>query len=284
MMMNKSHNKKRNVGIIYEQLLRKVSHCLVEQNNDTSEKTLAVLKRHFKPGTQLYKEFRLFNALVKTAVDTDSLACRILAEARRAAQDHDAALLRTEKSALIRDINHTLGDPSFYSQRVEDYRTYATIQTLLNDWRAGGASDLSRIAKYENVIVEWLTRKCVTVPLNEHRNADVNTLTVKIMTEKFNSKYGAILNEQQRDIIKQYALSQDSGGEEFVTYLGEVKKGCLQELRRYSRICDNKILNEKMKDVLENIKRFDVSTVDDDSLARFLLLSKLSHELEGERE
>jgi hypothetical protein len=283
-MMNKSHNKKRNVGIIYEQLLRKVSHCLVEQNNDTSEKALAVLKRHFKPGTQLYKEFRLFNALVKTTVDTDSLACRILAEARRAAQDHDAALLRTEKSALIRDINHVLGDPSFYSQRVEDYRTYATIQTLLNDWRAGDASDLSRVAKYENVIVEWLTRKCDVIPLNEHRNADVNTLTVKIMTEKFNSKYGAILNEQQRDIIKQYALSQESGGKEFVTYLGEVKKGCMQELRRYSRICDNKILNEKMKDVLENIKRFDVSTVDDDSLAKFLLLSKLSHELGEERE
>jgi len=278
-MTIKSHNKKRNVGIIYEQLLRKVSHCLVEQNNDISEKALKVLKRHFKPGTQLYKEFRLFNALVKTTVSTDALACRILAEARHAAQDHDASLLRTEKSALIRDINHTIGDISFYNQRVEDYRTYATIQTLLNDWRADGLSDLSRIAKYENIIVEWLTRKRDIVPLNEHRNADINTLTVKIMTEKFNSKYGAILNEQQRDIIKQYALSERGGGEEFVAYLGKVKKGCLQELRRYSRTCDNKILNEKMKDVLENIYRFDTSTVDDDSLAKFLLLSKLSHEL-----
>ena len=278
-MMTRSHNKKRNVGIIYEQLLRKVSHCLVEKKGDESERVLEILKTHFKPGTQLYKEFRLFNALVKTTVDSESLACRILSEARSAAQDHDFETLRSEKSALIHDINHTLGDASFYSQRVEGYRTYATIQTLLNDWRAGERGDLSRIAKYENVIVEWLTRKKETQPLNEHKDSDVNSLTVKIMTEKFNNKYGAVLNEQQREIINRYALS-DTDSEGFVNYLKEVKTECQNSLSAYASTCDNKILNQKMGTVLENINSFDTSTVSDDSLAKFLLLSKLGHELQ----
>ena len=277
-MTTRSHNKKRNVGIIYEQLLRKVSRCLVEKKSDESEKVLLILKKHFKPGTQLYKEFRLFNALVKTTVDSESLACRILAEARTAAQDHDSGKLRAEKSALIRDINHTLGNTSFYNQRVEGYRTYATIQTLLNDWRAGDRGDLSRIAKYENIVVEWLTREKQVQPLNEHKDSDINSLTVKIMTEKFNNKYGAVLNEQQREIINRYALA-DTDSEGFVCYLKEVKAECQRSLSAYASTCDNKILNQKMGTVLENIDSFDASTVSDDSLAKFLLLSKLGHEL-----
>ena len=58
-----NHNKKRNVGLIYEQLIRYASKCILEGKTDRAEIAMQIMKEHFRPGTELYKEFRLFNAL-----------------------------------------------------------------------------------------------------------------------------------------------------------------------------------------------------------------------------
>ena len=282
--MSKSHNKKRNVGILYEQLLRKVSSAMVDKDQHTAEKTVTILKKHFKPGTQLYGEFRVFNALVKTKVSSESLACRILDEAKKAARDHDPIKLRAEKSALIKEINYKLADPKFYNQRVKDYRSYATIQQLMNCWRRPEEDiDITRVSQYENSTVEWLMADHKSQTLKDHRNPDVNSLTVKIMTEKFNKKYGAVLNEDQGEIIRRYTLTDTAKGKgEFTSYLNTVKSNTLASLQKYSRLCENRVLNKKMSIVVENIESFNPATVDDDSLAKFLLLSKLGQEIKGE--
>ncbi len=283
--MSKSHNKKRNVGILYEQLLRKISSALVDKDQQTAERTVSILKKHFKPGTQLYREFRVFNALVKTKVSSESLACRILDEAKKAARDHDPIRLRAEKSALIKEINYKLTDPKFYHQRVRDYRSYATIQQMMNCWRRPDDEvDIRRLSQYENSTVEWLMADHEPRGLAEQRDPDVNVLTVKIMTEKFNGKYGAVLNEDQGEIIRRYALSEVAKDDsEFISYLDGVKNKTLASLQKYARLCENRVLNEKMAPVIDKIRSFNTSTVDDDSLAKFLLLSKLGQELRGKK-
>jgi hypothetical protein len=281
--MMAKHNKKRNVGIIYEQLLKKASHEMVENDNMSSSEVLGILKENFKPGTQLYKEFRLFNALVKTTVDSESLAIRILGEAKAAARDHDETQLRAEKSKLIKDINHKLNDPDFYSQRVDEYKDYATVQTLLNDWRRGNSSDLSRIAEYENRTVKMLTTKKEAESLKENHDSSVNHLTVKIMTEKFNKKYGTLLNEHQREIINKYVFSLvDDDTSSFVKYVENLKEQSIIDLDAYSKTCDNRVLNEKMDKVRKNIRDLDVNNVNDETIARLLTVAALKDQLSGD--
>ena len=130
--MSKSHNKKRNTALLYEFLVRTIASALVEGDKKTSSTALKILRRYFKPGTQLYKEFRLFNALVKTTVSSSAVTSSIIAEAKAAAQTADIVALDREKSLLIRSINHALNIDNFYDHPVSEYRTYATIQTLLN--------------------------------------------------------------------------------------------------------------------------------------------------------
>ena len=278
--MSKSHNKKRNVGIIYEQLLRCISEALVEGDKDRAKVTTNILKRHFKPGSHLYREFRLFNALVKTTVDTDTLAGRILTEAKSAATKFDAHGLRKEKSALIRDINHTLDDDSFYYQRVDEYRSYATIQTLLNDWRQKDRASLSRVADYENKVMKWLVTEKNEKTLDEHTDRDVSRLSVRIMTEKFNKKYGAILRKDQADLIREYVFCVGSGDtQKFTRRLTELKDSALLEMRKYELACENEILNEKMTHVKKSLHELDTSQVNDETLSKYLLVSKLKTEL-----
>ncbi|MBK23586.1 MAG: hypothetical protein CME70_06225 [Halobacteriovorax sp.] len=278
--MAKAHNKKRNVGIIYEQLLRCISESLVEGDELKAKVTSEILKKHFKPGSQLYREFRLFNALVKTTVKSESLATRILGEAKKAAIGFDKDQLRREKAALIKEINYRIDDQNFYHQHVGDYRSYATIQTLLNDWRRERASDLVRIAKYEDIVCEWLMTERVEEDVSYHRDEDVNSLSVKIMTEKFNKKYGQALNSDQAKLIQEYVFSLSSGDTgQFRKYLEYLRESTLSEIDYFSETCDNDVLNEKINVVRENVNDFKFTSIDDDVIAKFLLVSGLKKEL-----
>ena len=46
-MAKRSHNKKRNVGIIYEQLVLKLSEALIENNDTEFRKIKKILKRNY---------------------------------------------------------------------------------------------------------------------------------------------------------------------------------------------------------------------------------------------
>jgi hypothetical protein len=280
-MTAKVHNKKRNVGIIYEQLLRSVAKFLVEGKEQKREKTLFILKAHFRPGSELYKEFRLFNALVKTSVESDSLATRILGEAKHAAMACDATRLRNEKAKLIKEINLQLDDANFYNQRIQDYRSYATIQTLLNDWRGGPKSDLGRIAKYENQMVKWLTTEKIQYDNTDlNKNNDINRLTVKIMSEKFNKKYAGSMSDEQSDIIQEYVIYRHSGQDKILCErLETMKNDAINELSIFVEASQNKVLYEKFNHVKNNIVTVSTSQINDKTISKFLLISKLRAEL-----
>ena len=113
------HNKKRNVGLLYEQLMRFTSNCIMEKNQPRAKKAIDILCRHFKPGTELYREFRLFNALVDSRVSSRDIARRIIDESKKACMQHDSHRLRKEKSKLIKEINHELACSDFYNQKFQ---------------------------------------------------------------------------------------------------------------------------------------------------------------------
>ena len=154
--MNIQHNKKRNVGIIYELLLRAVSAAIVENDKTRAQRALDIIEKHYSKTTELYKEYRLFNALVKSTVSDTPVAAAVLSEAKSAARRADHRKLDHEKSILIREINHNLQDKEFYQRRVPDYRYYATVQNLLNEWSQGDRSDLTKMVMLEGQVVQHL--------------------------------------------------------------------------------------------------------------------------------
>ena len=127
--MSRSHNKKRNVGIIYEFLLRNISDSLISGDKSSAQNALKIIEKRFDKDTELYKEFRLFNALAKSTVSDSAVAAAILTEAKHAARRCDTAALDKEKSLLIRDINHKLSDSSFY------HRTTARVHSLMQQFK-----------------------------------------------------------------------------------------------------------------------------------------------------
>ena len=277
-MTKKSHNKKRNVGIIYEQLLCVVAIGLVENDNNLSNQAKKIIKKYYKDGTELHREHRLFKALVEPQIDDGSLATKILGEAKKAAKTHNVQRLEREKSRLIKEINHTFGK-DFYGQRIDNYTDYATIQTLLNDWRAGKQADFSRVTLYESKVHKILTKEKSNESFLKEHNKDVDNLVVKVMTDKFNSKYGKQLTDVQQLLIKQYVFAENGDTAGFQNMLKKIKENVLHDLGVYTSECDNSHVATKINEVKEDIRSLDINTLDDNTMTRFLTLCDLSDEL-----
>jgi hypothetical protein len=271
------HNKKRNAAIIYEQLVRFISKALIEGETDKAREAMFIVQEHFKPGTHLHKEFKLFNALVRTTVESESIAIRILDEAKKATQTHDVKALDKEKGALIHTINKKLNQKDFFEQRIPDYRSLATVQTLMNDWRNILESDLSRIAEYEQKVIKMLLEEKKTT--NLEKKGVVNNLSLNIMKKKVSEKISRELTTEQFRLIK-LALAEDK--QNLVPLLDKIKQTALLSLKQFEKLSESKITLEKVKGVRAHIDELSTEDIREENISKFLVLNKLIEEIRGE--
>lgn len=278
--MSSPHNKKRNVGIIYEQLLQRASAALIDNDTKTVEVCTSIIKKYYKPGTEIFKEFRLFQALLNTTVKSEALSLRIIQEAKRGVHMFSQHQIDIEKSALIRDINKNLNDANFFNLPIKEYRLYATLQTLMNDWQKEDETSLSRIVEYEQKLLEWLgSDKDVSPTLNELTTKDVSSLSVKIMNEKFEKKWGDKLNDLQRSLIKDYIHGKVDN-----QMLETIKNRAVRGLSRLKESADNPVILEKLDEVINRTRHINAQSLDDSGIVKFMHLTQLYQELESKDE
>lgn len=275
-----NHNKKRNVGIIYEQLILRAASAMIDNDTKTAETCSRIIKRYYRPGTEIFKEHRLFKALVDTTVKTENVGLRIMQEAKRGSQMFSTSQLDHEKSSLIREINKSINDPHFFDQTVKNYRLYATVQTLLNNWRNDDESNITKVVQYEQKLLEWLQSDKAQMPnLNELTETRVSPLSVKIMNEKFEKKWASKLNETQRALIRDYVH-----GKVDQASLESIKNRALRGINRLKESTESQVLLEKIDNVRRNVESIDASKLDDTGIVKFMHLTHLYQELESKDE
>jgi len=279
------HSKKRNAGLMYEFLLRTISRALVENDGKRSNAALKIIKKHFKPGTELYREFRLFNSLIKTTVSNDAVAVSIVNEAKLAARAIDMSKLEREKTIVIHEVNKTVADDSFYDQPINEYKTYATIGILFTAWRNPGKYDLSKIVQYEEKLIEWLrSEKKNQDQLNEGAESPgVNRLVFKIMTKKLNEKYGSTLDEVQKSLVREFALYSVTGTENNVrNKLVEIRNDLVESIKYSSGLPEH--TSEKLLEARKMIESEVITMIDDETVSRYMSYAKLANELRSPEE
>tara|TARA_A100001011_G_scaffold394313_1_gene486396 strand:+ start:2004 stop:2846 length:843 start_codon:yes stop_codon:yes gene_type:complete len=271
------HNKKRNVGLVYEQLLRYISENIINDNLANSKKAVKILERRFRKDTELYKEFRLFNALAKSTVSGTHVAAGILAEAKNAIKRINSKQLQKEKSLLIKDINYELNESSFYHRKIEDYKTYATIQTLFNEWRKGDFSNLKKVVEFERAVVDHLIENKIgnnDIVLDERSDH----LVFKVLSEKINKKYNSSLSPEQKDIIRNYAI-YNNDPQALGVFLENLKVKSIGILENFRKDSDNQVLLSKIDMVYENVNTLPTQSIDDEIIKKFLVISNLKDQL-----
>ncbi len=260
--MTKQHNKKRNTGLIYEFLVRYMARSIIDGNTLSFKKTKRILKKHFKQDTQLYREFRLFNSLVTTTASSREVAKSIVTEARRAAIDYDMEQLNREKSLLIKNINYGLKDKDIYETKIPYYTTYATVQTLLNDWRMNCLENIHRTAEYENKVIDWLVQEKVLDYNVNPDSTDATNLVLEIARSKLNKKYDNTLSERQKQLIRMYVF--DGLQEDVRSSINEILKTTSDVLQSLNvEFVNENYMLEKVIHVETLIEKQDQEITDD---------------------
>lgn len=284
----KKHSKRRNVGLMMEFLTKHIINCSLKDDDEGVKHAVKIIKQHFKPGTELYREWRLFNAVAKTQGVSETVANAILRETRKAVRGYNKTQLEREKSWLIKSVNHELGQ-GVYEHHVPEYRTLATIQTLFNDWRNTVLPDIGRIADYERKLQEHLMQPPDVQHLNEgllegQSDPVQDKLVVKLMIDKLNKRYAGKLNEVQRKILGMYALEGVS--DDLCEDLEHLKEETLQKLDEYrtSRLAANdKFSVSKIDEARTGIEQLSTGELNESMVARFMKLCELKEELNDDR-
>lgn len=267
------HNKKRNSLIVYEQLMRKIASCLMEENHTLAKKYYKIIQEFYYSDNEIQKEYKLALALANKDC-SEFVAKRILDESRKKVKFQSSSSLNQEKTMLIQKIR-ALGDQDFFNQPIKEYKAYATIQVLLNDWREDSC-EIDRITNYEgklyNRLLESDTNKNddQDIKIDE----DVSNLAVKLMSEKFEIKWAEKLSIDQRQILKDYISGQVD-----TKKLQALKESTLQEIEKLKKTSSNEALSQ-----LNDVKKFLLETktdvLDDETILQFMQIAELKNEIE----
>lgn len=272
------HNKKRNVGLIYEQVSQRAAEAVVSKEPARARSYARFLAKHYNNSTELSKEFKLFKAIVETSGVDQRVAERILDIARKGASSINEEKLEREKGLLIKEANVMFGKGNLFNTRVEHYRAFATVQSLINEWRSPGTLAPKETAQLECQLVDFMmTPSDQPAPLAEGVSAgEVDALSLKMFQESFTKKYTSVLSESQQDFLKIVSFRPEN----VPAAVGEIKKIALGLLSERAQNEENYLLREQQEKVRLKIEELDPNS--EAAAARGLGLLRLIEELESD--
>ena len=289
-MQKLKHNKKRNIGLLYEFFTRFIGKAILENRDNDIVKAKTLLKKHLNRGTDLYKELKLFKVLSEANVSNREQALHLINRVREAVKYQSQARLELEKTSLIHEVNSNLNADLFFEESITDYKKLGVIQVLLNTWRDETLKEsvVGETVYLEEKLIEFMTNnksKDDSQQALQMTTEDVDRLVVNLMTEKVNKKYSN-LNEEQKDVIRLYVFSKDDAQvkESLVEKLSGIKNKFLAVLPAHRHEFENdKVLIDKLSEVKNTLLKeySDFSSVDDDMVGFYLGLSKLEHEVKS---
>jgi len=272
--MKIKHNKKRNTAFVFESLMREATAAILKGDGERKNTVLKIVKRHFKPNSELKKHFQCYKSLYENQKIDRHTSEKILREAKIAMRLIDPSGLFKEQSDLIGDINKDLS-PAVFGNFVPNYKTLATIDQIFSD----KTSPKNRVM-LENVIVNNMVKS----PISENSDIVVDELTVRFFTDKFNEKYSGTLAEEQKQLLSYYITSFTDNAVGLKSFLNEEVarlKGTLERSTSDDIFTVDAEMTRKANQIVEKLDSFKKTEINDNVLLTVLKTQELVKELDN---
>ena len=126
-MSKLKHSKFKNTGILFELLVRQIASDTLANKDSLA---LEIIKKHFKRGTELNKELKLYQALTKENFDSQYKAQEYVNIILQDRANLNESILRRQKYNLIKSIKESFVMEDFFKYRVNNYREMASVFKL----------------------------------------------------------------------------------------------------------------------------------------------------------
>ena len=269
--MARKHNKRRNTGFVYEAIIKEVTRCVLEKDENSKKTALAILKEHFSPNTVLGKELDCYKALAETKKLDKYTAEKMIFKTREKFNSINKQEVFLEQNAVISKVNRRL-NPGVFDNFVPNYKTLATIYNIFND-----KTSVKKKVLYENFLLDSLMEG----EIKAEEAVDVDNVVYKQFVERFNNTYGN-LSEEQKSLIKNCIFSKDKNSNEVLLYLNEELSRLKEEINESLNLeevsSDEEMVKntKKVLDIIENMKS--IKSIDDSLLIKVLKMQKLVKE------
>jgi hypothetical protein len=278
-MKRVKHSKFKNTGILFELLVRQIT--LEVLNGDTTEKAKKIVKEFFSSSTELNKELRLYDLLIKERYNSESRAEKFIDTVNEAHDRIDQNKLQREKYNLIKKINESFNMDEFLSSPISNYKVLASIYKIFESKRYTDY-DVKDVFNSKITLIENITSKPSTlvetkdsadkiVESYKKQDKDLRLLTYKILVETFNKKYSN-LDENQKQLLKQY-INNITNTTGFKSYVEKEIPSIVAELNQIQKQIKDKVTKIKLSETISVLKKTKIGKVVSDNHVSSLMIS-----------
>ncbi len=281
------HSKFKNTGVLFELLVRQIT--LEVLNGDKTENAKNIVKEFFAPNTELNKELRLYDILLKEKYNSETKADRLVETVCDAHAKLNQSALSKEKFNLIKEISEKFEIEQFLSSPISNYKVLASIYKVFESKRAEGY-DIKDIFNSKITLIENITSKPaqLTKPTEDKKlietykqqDKDLRLLTYKILVETFNKKY-TDLNDSQKNLLKEY-INNITNTTKFKDYVGQELPNIISELNGIKSKLKDKVTQIKLAETISVLEKMKFGkTVSDSQVSSIMLSYELIKELKS---
>ena len=282
------HSKVKNTGVLFELLVRQIT--LEVLNGDKTENAKNIVKEFFASGTELNKELRLYDLLLKEKYNSESKAEMFVDTVSQAHSKLNEGKLIKEKYNLIKKINEKFELEQFLSSPITNYKVLASIYKVFESKNSENydIKDIfnSKVTLIENIISRPplvktnKTEDSKLIETYKQQDKDLRLLTYKILVETFNKKY-TNLDEKQKGLLKEY-INNMSNTSKFKDYLAVELPQIVKELKAIKSKISDKVTTIKLSETISVLEKMKIGkTVSDNNVSSIMLSYELIKELKS---
>jgi hypothetical protein len=281
------HSKVKNTGVLFELLVRQIT--LEVLNGDKTENAKNIVREFFAAGTELNKELRLYDLLLKEKYNSESKAEMFVDTVSQAHSKLNEIKLSKEKYNLIKQINEKFELEQFLSSPITNYKVLASIYKVFESKKSENydIKDVfnSKVTLIENIIARPSTKTNKIednklIETYKQQDKDLRLLTYKILVETFNKKY-TNLDEKQKGLLKEY-INNMSNTSKFKDYLAVELPQIVKELKIIKSKISDKVTTIKLSETISVLEKMKIGkTVSDNNVSSIMLSYELIKELKS---
>jgi hypothetical protein len=281
-MQKLSHQKKRNVGLVYEFLSREVAAAAVSRDSARAGRALGIVSEHLSEGSLLFPALSLHRQVMATRGVSERLARRIVDELKAAGvrASIDRPLVESAKSAMIHDMNRSLGRDVFDRFRIPDYTAHASIGILLARGFDGRLDEGVEVARVEEHLIGFLTTDGPAV----RHDPTASLYAYRTAVGLFEEQFGRELLPEQAEILHEYVRVSLGGNPAPFERAFERQRAGLRDVLRARRVDEvfrsDPEMAKRLDEAIEDLASLPVRA-EDAAVERLMMYHSLRREIES---
>lgn len=280
-----NHSKVKNVGILFELLVRQNAVDIMEGKKEAPSAVL--MKKYFNPSTEMGKELQLYRSFFEIGKLTESKAIQMIDLVASQRKKLNEGKLSDEKYQFIKEVKDYYDLNEFLKVKVPSYKIYASIfKAFLSETSDFTYSNIQDVARSRFTLVEHLVsdhkkndpKKNSIFELLKNESEDIRMLTLKLMVERYNERYKD-MNSRQKNLLKEYISYSDP--KSFLKFVQTESQSLSREIYKLSNLQKNKVLGIKLQEVSKSLKSYEKKTkINDHDLTCMMIGYQLVEELQ----